>query len=84
MAAPVLRLKVISPAATVYEGDVLRAVFPGGAGRFEVLPRHAPLLASLVKGRIVYIMPDGEAHEVAISSGFVEVKDNVITACVEL
>ena len=66
MATPVLRLKVISPAATVYEGDVLRAVFPGGAGRFEVLPRHAPLLASLVKGRIV------------------EVKDNVITACVEL
>lgn len=84
MATPVLRLKVISPAATVYEGDVLRAVFPGGAGRFEVLPRHAPLLASLVKGRIVYIMSDGEAHEVAISSGFVEVKDNVITACVEL
>lgn len=84
MATPVLRLKVISPAATVYEGDVLRAVFPGGAGRFEVLPRHAPLLASLVKGRIVYIMLDGEAHEVAISSGFVEVKDNVITACVEL
>ncbi len=84
MATPVLRLKVISPAATVYEGDVLRAVFPGGAGRFEVLPRHAPLLASLVKGRIAYTTPDGEAHEAAIGSGFVEVKDNVITACVEL
>lgn len=44
---------------------------------------HAALISSLEKGVIAY--RNGEATDkVAISSGFVEINDNHVVACVEL
>lgn len=57
--------------------------FPGTKGRFEVLLDHAPLISSLEKGVIAYRNGEG-TDKVAISSGFVEVNDNHVVACVEL
>ena len=52
-------------------------------GRFVVQKDHAPILSALVEGVIRYRV-DGTDRDVAVSSGFVKVKDNVVTACVEL
>ena len=59
---------------------------PGTLGRFEVLQDHAPLISSLDKGDIVYRFEGDEEREgkVQISSGFVEICDNHVVACVEL
>ncbi len=76
-------LDVISPERTLVHAAVEAVELPGTKGRFEVLRDHAPLISSLEKGVIAY--RNGEsADKVAISSGFVEVNDNHVVACVEL
>ena len=76
-------LYVISPERTLVHAAVEAVELPGTKGRFEVLKDHAALISSLEKGVIAY--RNGEsADKVAISSGFVEVNDNHVVACVEL
>lgn len=76
-------LDVISPERTLVHAAVEAVELPGTKGRFEVLRDHAPLISSLEKGVIAY--RNGESTDkVAISSGFVEVNDNHVVACVEL
>jgi F-type H+-transporting ATPase subunit epsilon len=47
-----------------------------------VLPKHAPLISALSAGKVVYTTA-GEVKELVIQGGFVEVKNNVISVCVE-
>lgn len=76
-------LDVISPERTLVRATVDSVELPGSKGRFEVLKDHAALISSLEKGVIAY--RNGEATDkVAISSGFVEINDNHVVACVEL
>lgn len=76
-------LDVISPERTLVHAAVDSVELPGTKGRFEVLLDHAPLISSLEKGVIAYRNGEG-TDKVAISSGFVEVNDNHVVACVEL
>lgn len=76
-------LDVISPERTLVHAAVEAVELPGTKGRFEVLLDHAPLISSLEKGVIAYRNGEG-TDRVAISSGFVEVNDNHVVACVEL
>lgn len=73
-----IHLDIITPEGTVVCQDVDRVELPGSKGRFVVLKDHAPIVSSLVEGVIEY--GDGS---VRIRSGFVEVIDNHVTACVE-
>ena len=75
-----MRLNIITPEGTLVDQEVDRVEFPGAKGRFVVLKDHAPIISSLVDGVIVFCQ-DGSVH---IKSGFVEVHDNQIIACVEL
>lgn len=76
-------LDVISSERTLVHAAVEAVELPGTKGRFEVLLDHAPLISSLEKGVIAYRNGEG-TDKVAISSGFVEVNDNHVVACVEL
>jgi F-type H+-transporting ATPase subunit epsilon len=67
----------------LYEGDIRHATFPGESGNFSVYPLHAPIISSLKKGVITYYQTETDKQSVEIQSGFVEVKDNQVTACVE-
>lgn len=78
-----LVLDVISPERTLVHATVDSVELPGTKGRFEVLKDHAALISSLEKGVIAYRNGEG-TDKVAISSGFVEVNDNHVVACVEL
>lgn len=82
MKLQIIRLTVVSPEHVLFEGTVEHVTFPGTAGAFAVFPEHAPIISSLTKGKIVYTK-DGEPHTIEIKSGFVEVKDNNISVCVE-
>ena len=75
-------LEVISPERTLKKGPVDCVFLPGSAGSFEVLLNHAPLVSSLSKGEIRWRL-DGKEGTQRISSGFVEVFDNKVVACVE-
>ncbi|MBO7111320.1 MAG: ATP synthase F1 subunit epsilon [Bacteroidaceae bacterium] len=78
-----LKLRIIAPDRQVFEGDVESVTLPGTKGSFTVLDRHAPIISSLEKGKIVYRDANG-LSDVTVTSGFAEVKDNVLSICVEL
>ncbi len=78
-----LVLDVISPERTLVHAVVDSVELPGTKGRFEVLRNHAALISSLEKGRVNYRAGE-KVESVGITSGFVEINDNHVVACVEL
>ena len=62
---------------------VSAVTLPGTVGPFEVLKDHAALISSLEKGDIVYVS-EGKESRLPIACGFVEVRDNMVVACVEV
>ena len=78
-----LKLRIIAPDRLVYEGEVEKVTLPGTVGSFTVLNNHAPIISSLDRGKIAYKDKDG-LTEVPVRSGFAEVKDNVLSICVEI
>jgi F-type H+-transporting ATPase subunit epsilon len=79
-----IKIKIFSPSGVVYDSEVAHVTFPGAIGRVSVYPMHAPIVSSLIKGDIVCFSIDEEETAFTIQSGFVEVKDDQATACVEL
>lgn len=77
-----IQLIIVSPEHILYEGNVEHVTFPGSFGSFTVLPEHAPLISSLEKGTIKY-SEGGKVESIEIESGFVEINDNIISACIE-
>jgi F-type H+-transporting ATPase subunit epsilon len=78
-----LKLRIIAPDRMVFEGDVESVTLPGTVGSFTVLNNHAPIISSLENGKIAYKDVSG-ITELAIRSGFAEVRDNTLSVCVEL
>ena len=78
-----LKLRIIAPDKLVFEGEVESVTLPGTIGSFTVLNNHAPIISSLEKGKIVYKGANGRT-DVAVKSGFAEVRDNILSICVEL
>lgn len=77
-----MKLKIITPLGTAVEAEVEKVFLPGGAGAFEVLQNHAPLVSTLVQGQIVY-GSDAELKEYQVGGGFVKVDRNTIVVCTE-
>jgi len=76
-----MELRILTPEDSMM-AEVQSVFLPGVLGQFEVLKDHAHLVSSLEKGCIIWYDSDG-VHSRAIESGFVTVKDNIVTACVE-
>jgi len=77
-----MQIEILTPDATVFEGEADSVVLPGIQGGFEILNNHAPLISALREGTIK-ITNGGNAQELAVKSGFVEVLNNHLTVCVE-
>lgn len=54
---------------------------PGEMGQFTVLPRHASLVSTLVKGKIKYAEGPSR-HELEIDGGIVDVDNDVVSVCI--
>lgn len=74
-------LRVISTERILFDGPVDRVHLPGAAGPFTVLERHAPLIAVLTAGDIVYLSK-GQEVRIPVKGGIVEVRDNWVSVCV--
>jgi len=79
-----MNLEILTPERKVFSGDVYGVQLPGVEGSFEVLERHAPIVAALKAGRLK-ILKDKQHHLAFfnIQSGFVEVIHNKVTVLVE-
>jgi F-type H+-transporting ATPase subunit epsilon len=78
-----MQLDILTPERKIYSGEVYGVQLPGVEGSFEVLDRHAPIIAALGTGRMK-ILTDKSHHETwTINGGFVEVLNNKATVLVE-
>ncbi|WP_314647459.1 ATP synthase F1 subunit epsilon [Prevotella multiformis] len=78
-----LTLKIVSPERIVFTGEVESVLVPGTVGQFEILNDHAPIISTLAEGKVVYSVK-GTKKELQIAGGFVEVKKNEVSLCVEI
>lgn len=77
------RLEIVSPEKVLFSGSVEYAAFPGENGPFAVLVNHAPLVSSLARGIVKWRL-GGVEENMCIKGGFVDVNNNIVTACVEI
>ncbi len=74
-----LSVHVVTAEREVYTEDgVDEVIAPGIEGELTVLPNHAPLL-TLIKPGIMRLVKGREETDVAITGGFLEVKDDRVT-----
>ncbi len=73
-------LEVVTPERVVFTGPVTTVVAPAADGYLGILAHHAPLIALLGPGRIVYRTPEGTTTTlVCQGDGLLEVRDNRLT-----
>ncbi|MBR5936562.1 MAG: ATP synthase F1 subunit epsilon [Bacteroidaceae bacterium] len=77
-----LKVRIITPSEALFEGEAESVTMPGTVGSFTVLDLHAPIISSLESGKVSVRTQQG-VQEYSLNSGFVEVKDNVVTVCLE-
>ncbi len=74
-----LEVHVVTAEREVYTEDgVDEVVAPGIQGELTVLPSHAPLL-TMIKPGIMRLVKGNDETDVAITGGFLEVKDDRVT-----
>jgi len=79
-----MKLKILSPGKTIYDGNSDSIILPSKhCGAFLVMEDHAPIVAALEEGIVKYTV-DGEDYEFQISGGFAEVRNNNVSVCVEI
>ena len=77
-----LRLEIYTPSGVLFNGEVTSVTMPGTKGIFTVLYNHGAIISSLTKGKIKYLI-DKKTSTIDVLGGFAEVKNNVVTVCLE-
>ncbi|MDO8612213.1 MAG: F0F1 ATP synthase subunit epsilon [Dehalococcoidia bacterium] len=74
-----LKVDIVTAERLVYsEEGVERLIVPGVEGELGVLTLHAPLLTMIQPG-VLRIVKGGDEVEMAITGGFIEVRQNRVT-----
>lgn len=72
-----LRLSIVTPNGSIFNGDVKTVTLPGKEGEFGVLPGHASLVSSLTVG-VIIIEKENTTEAVAINWGHVNVSESSV------
>ncbi len=78
-----MTLEILTPEQKLFSGPVYGVQLPGVSGLFEVLEKHAPMVAALKKGNLKILKTKNEFDNYAIDGGFVEVLNNKATVLIE-
>ncbi len=86
-------LEIVSPEATLFQGEVTSVSLPGVNGSFQILNNHAPIVSILKQGSVKItaasfkMNPDVEQkftrvndqnYTLEIKSGTIEMRDNKV------
>ena len=72
-----MRVTVIAPEGTVYDGEADSVIAPAFDGEVGILPRHAPFMTLLGEGRLT-VKKGGEGSAFRVRGGLLQVvRDNV-------
>ena len=79
-----MKVAILAPDREIYSGEATAVTVPSVQGSFTALENHAPIVSLLEKGSIIIEEKDSEEKKsFNVAGGFVEISDNVVTACVE-
>lgn len=73
-----LRVRVVSPARTIYQGEASSLVVPAWDGKLGILPGHAPMIALLGAGELVVDRRGAEALAYYVERGVVKVESDEV------
>ena len=78
-----IELEVITPERRVLTESVSMVTVPGLGGELGILPGHTPLISQLQTGVLSYVQ-DGKTHQLHVSGGFIEVRDDKVSVLAEV
>lgn len=73
-----LKLEVVTPERKVVEKEVDSVTVPTASGEAGIMSAHAPLISALKPGILTY-SEKGNVEKLAVSTGFVEVSNNLVS-----
>ena len=87
-----MQLEIVSPEARLFSGEVNSVTVSGALGSFQILNNHAPVVSTLVKGRVKiqgdlqletealehFKKEDQNTYFFDINSGAIEMRNNKI------
>ena len=86
-------LEIVSPEATLFQGEVTSVTLPGIIGSFQILNNHAPIVSILKHGVVkieatsfnikkevedMFTKVNDQNYLLEINSGTIEMKDNKV------
>jgi len=77
-----MRVTVISPERSVYDGDADAVVAPAFDGEVGILPRHAPFMTLLGEGRMT-VRAEGSERTFRVRGGFLQVAHDIVRVVAE-
>jgi F-type H+-transporting ATPase subunit epsilon len=77
-----MQVTVISPEASMFDGEADSVVAPAYDGEVGILPHHAPLMTLLGEGVLV-VRQGGASHRFQVRGGFLQVVDNRVRVVAE-
>ncbi len=73
------RLSIVTPEKVCIDEDIKSLTAPGADGYLGILSHHAPLITTLIPGKIEYRDAHDAVHIMAVTNGFLEVSSNRAT-----
>ncbi|MGI9402566.1 MAG: F0F1 ATP synthase subunit epsilon [Rhizobiaceae bacterium] len=77
--AETFTFELVSPAQLLMSEPVESVVVPGSEGDFQVLPHHAPVLATLRPGLLDVVLEGGKERRIFVRGGFAEAGPESLT-----
>jgi F-type H+-transporting ATPase subunit epsilon len=77
-----MHLEIITPEKKIYSGEVSSVSVPGMSGRFQLLEDHAPIISTLLNGKVKVKDQEG-LKEFDVKSGVIENLKNKIVILAE-
>jgi len=73
-----MKLEIITPDKKLFEGEAKSVSVPGSEGSLGILNNHAPMIASLKKGKVKITDNNQQTHNFDINGGVIEVSKNKV------
>lgn len=84
MASRTMRVRLVSPVETVFEGEAVSVVIPVFDGKVGILPGHAPYVALLGGGPLdIDVAGTGRVETFFVNRGVVKVENDHVTILTE-
>jgi F-type H+-transporting ATPase subunit epsilon len=78
-----MHIEIITPDATLFQGEATYVFLPGSDGSLGIMNNHSPLISSLKKGTLRIKDQSGKEMKFDVNGGTVEVMKNKVVVLAE-